>query len=76
MVAMPRAGGGDHYRGDTTEELMEPFQKELALPGPLALRKTSAPDGVGVESLNPLRLLPPGTFEALSGGCGNCRRPR
>lgn len=25
MVAMARAGGGNHYYGDTAEDLMDPF---------------------------------------------------
>ena len=31
MVAMARAGGGNHYYGDTAEDLKDPFQQELEL---------------------------------------------
>lgn len=58
MVAMARAGGGNHYYGDTAEDLMEPFQQELELLGNLCLRdlrlQASAPDGVKVEMVNEL----------------------
>jgi hypothetical protein len=55
---MARAGGGNHYYGDTAEDLMEPFQQELDLLANLALRQVelsvSAPDGLRVEMLNEL----------------------
>jgi Ca-activated chloride channel family protein len=58
MVAMARAGGGNHYYGDTAEDLMDPFQQELELLGNLCLRElqlsASAPDGVVVELVNDL----------------------
>ena len=58
MVAMARAGGGNHYYGDTAEDLMDPFQQELELIGNLCLRdlriNASAPDGVGVTMVNEL----------------------
>ena len=58
MVAVARAGGGNHYYGDTAEDLMEPFQQELELLGNLCLRdlRLSAivPDGFGVEVVNQL----------------------
>lgn len=58
MVAIARAGAGNHYYGDTAEDLMEPFQQELELLGNLCLRdlriKVSAPDGVEVAMLNDL----------------------
>jgi len=58
MVAMARAGGGNHYYGDTAEDLMEPFQQELELLGNLCLRDlrlaVSAPDGVEVRIVNEL----------------------
>lgn len=58
MVAMARAGGGNHYYGDTAEDLMEPFQQELDLLANLALRQVelsvSPPDGLHVEMLNEL----------------------
>lgn len=59
MVAMARAGGGNHYYGDTADDLMEPFQQELELLGNLCLRDlrltASVPDGFAVEMVN---LLP------------------
>ena len=58
MVAMARAGGGNHYYGDTAEDLMEPFQQELDLLANLALRQVelsvSVPDGLCVQMLNEL----------------------
>lgn len=58
MVAMARAGGGNHYYGDTADDLMEPFQQELDLLANLALRQVelsvSALDGLKVEMLNEL----------------------
>lgn len=61
MVAMARAGGGNHYYGDTAEDLMEPFQQELDLLANLALRQVelsvSAPDGLRVEMLNELQTV-------------------
>ena len=61
MVAMARAGGGNHYYGDTAEDLMDPFQQELELLGNLCLRNlrlaASAPDGVEVRVVNELQAL-------------------
>lgn len=58
MVALARAGGGNHYYGDTAEDLMEPFRRELELLNNLCLREltlgASVPDGVEVEVLNAL----------------------
>lgn len=58
MVAMARAGGGNHYYGDTADDLMEPFQQELELLGNLCLRDlrltATVPDGFGVEMVNQL----------------------
>lgn len=58
MVAMARAGGGNHYYGDTADDLMEPFQQELELLGNLCLRdlrlQASAPQGLQVRMLNDL----------------------
>ena len=58
MVAMARAGGGNHYYGDTAEDLMDPFQQELELLGNLCLRNlriaATAPDGVEVQMVNGL----------------------
>jgi len=56
MVAMARSGGGNHYYGDTAEDLMEPFQQELELLGNLCLRdlrlSATAPDGFSVDVVN------------------------
>lgn len=61
MVAMARAGGGNHYYGDSAEDLMDPFQQELELLGNLCLRdlrlQATAPDGVEVRMLNELPAL-------------------
>jgi Ca-activated chloride channel family protein len=58
MVAMARAGGGNHYYGDSAEDLMDPFQQELELLGNLCLRDlrlwASVPDGVEVQMVNDL----------------------
>ncbi|WP_413777363.1 hypothetical protein [Salmonella enterica] len=58
MVAMARAGAGNHYYGDTADDLMEPFQQELELLGNLCLRDlrlaATVPDGFGVEVVNQL----------------------
>ena len=58
MVAMARSGGGNHYYGDTADDLMEPFQQELELLGNLCLRdmrlNAAVPDGVEVTMVNDL----------------------
>ncbi|MFN9448860.1 MAG: VWA domain-containing protein [Rubrivivax sp.] len=58
MVAMARAGGGNHYYGDTAGDLLEPFQQELELLGTLCLRDVrlaaTAPEGFTVEMANQL----------------------
>jgi Ca-activated chloride channel family protein len=58
MVAMARSGGGNHYYGETAEDLMDPFQQELDLLGHLCLRdlrvQASAPEGVEVVMVNDL----------------------
>ena len=58
MVSMARAGGGNHYYGDTAEDLMEPSQQELELLGNLCLRETTlstiTADGIRVEMINEL----------------------
>jgi Ca-activated chloride channel family protein len=58
MVAMARAGGGNHYYGDTADDLMEPFQQELELLGNLCLRDlrlaVTTPDGFNLEVVNQL----------------------
>lgn len=56
MVAMARAGGGNHYYGDTADDLMEPFERELDLIARLVLRRlvlhVHAADGVQVSMVN------------------------
>ena len=56
MVAMAEAGGGNHYYGDTADDLMEPFKQEFALLADLCLKNvalTATPrEGVEVEMLN------------------------
>lgn len=58
MVAMAQSGGGNHYFGDTADDLMEPFQQEFDLLANLALRQmeltVTAPDGLVVEMVNEL----------------------
>jgi Ca-activated chloride channel family protein len=58
MVAMARAGGGNHYYGDTAEDLMDPFQQELELLGNLCLHGlrlvATGPDGVELQMVNEL----------------------
>ena len=58
MVAMARAGGGNHYYGDRAEDLMDPFRQELELLGNLCLRdlrlSANVPDGVEVQMVNDL----------------------
>ena len=58
MVAMARAGGGNHYYGDTAEDLMDPFQQELELLSNLCLRDlrlaAAGPDGVELQVVNDL----------------------
>jgi Ca-activated chloride channel homolog len=58
MVAMARAGGGNHYYGDTAKDLMDPFQQELELLGNLCLRdlrlSATVPDEVAMQMVNDL----------------------
>lgn len=58
MVAMARSGSGNHYYGDTAEDLMEPFQHELDLLSNLCLShvrlSVTTPTGVTAEVLNEL----------------------
>jgi Ca-activated chloride channel family protein len=58
MVAMARAGGGNSYYGDTADDLMEPFERELDLLGNLCLRDVhlslELPEGIAGEVLNDL----------------------
>lgn len=61
MVEMARSGGGNSYYGDTAEDLMEPFQRELELLGNLAIQQlhlTAMPsEGVHAEMLNALSVV-------------------
>lgn len=56
MVGMAQAGGGNHYYGQTAEDLMAPFQEELALMKATAARTVrlslDAPGGVTLQVLN------------------------
>ncbi len=56
MVAMAEAGQGNHYYGETAEDLMEPFQAEFDLLANLCCKgltlRAEAPDGIAVEMLN------------------------
>ena len=58
MVAMARAGGGNHYYGETAEDLMDPFQQELELLDNLCMcdmhLNVKVADGVTCELLNAL----------------------
>lgn len=64
MVAMARAGAGNHYYGDTAEDLMDPFQQELELIGNLCLRglrlQATVPDGLTVAMANDLPVVDEG----------------
>jgi Ca-activated chloride channel family protein len=56
MVGMAQAGGGNHYYGQTADDLMAPFQEELALMQATAARtvrlRLLAPEGVTFQVLN------------------------
>jgi Ca-activated chloride channel family protein len=56
MVAMAKAGLGNHYYGDTADDLMEPFQEEFDLLANLCLKglilSVTVPSGAKVETLN------------------------
>lgn len=56
MVAMATGGQGNHYYGDTADDLMEPFQEEFDLLANLCLKgltlTASVPSGATVELLN------------------------
>jgi len=56
MIAMARAGGGNHYYGDTAADLFEPFSEEFDLISNLYARQVRlsiAPcRGVGMKVLN------------------------
>lgn len=56
MVAMADAGQGNHYYGDTADDLMEPFRQEFALLANLCLKKVvltiALPEGIEAEMLN------------------------
>lgn len=56
MVIMAKAGQGNHYYGDTADDLMEPFQQEFDLLGNLAVKglrlQAEVVDGGTVDCLN------------------------
>ncbi|MBK9447302.1 MAG: VWA domain-containing protein [Betaproteobacteria bacterium] len=56
MVAMAEAGQGNHYYGETAEDLMEPFQTEFDLLANLCCKglklRAEAGNGIAVEMLN------------------------
>jgi Ca-activated chloride channel family protein len=56
MVAMAQAGQGNHYYGDSADDLMEPFQQEFDLLANLCVKgltvKATVPPGVRVDLLN------------------------
>jgi Ca-activated chloride channel family protein len=56
MVAMARAGGGNHYYGQTAEDLMDPFREEFALLNATCARATkltlTPAAGVRLEVIN------------------------
>jgi Ca-activated chloride channel family protein len=56
MVAMGRAGQGNHYYGQTAEDLMDPFREEFALLNALCARslelELSTIDGAELEVMN------------------------
>ena len=56
MVAMAEAGQGNHYYGETAEDLMEPFQTEFDLLANLCCKglklRAEAGNGITVEMLN------------------------
>jgi Ca-activated chloride channel family protein len=65
MVAMAQAGRGNHYYGQTAEDLMDPFREEFSLLNALAGRQVqlslTAIEGARIELLN-------GYAEAGEGG--------
>lgn len=60
MLAIARAGAGNSYYGDTAEDLMEPFMRELDLLGDLCLRDVhlafNTTDGATGAMLNDLSM--------------------
>lgn len=60
MLDMARAGAGSNYYGDTAQDLMDPFQREMGLLANLHLRQAQvvidAPSGVQASMMN--NLLP------------------
>lgn len=56
MVAMAKAGRGNHYYGDTADDLMKPFQEEFDLLTNICLKdltlSVTLPAGAKVEMLN------------------------
>jgi Ca-activated chloride channel family protein len=74
MVAMARAGGGNHYYGDTANDLMEPFERELDLISRLVLRRLTlrvhAADGVQVSMMNLLERAADGGWHLVDLAAG------
>jgi len=74
MVAMARAGGGNHYYGDTANDLMEPFERELDLISRLVLRRLTlrvhAADGVQVSMMNLLERASDGGWHLVDLAAG------
>lgn len=56
MIAMGQSGQGSHYYGDTADDLMEPFEQELALMDNLCIKgltlRATVPAGVQMDLLN------------------------
>jgi len=74
MVAMARAGGGNHYYGDAANDLMEPFERELDLISRLILRRLTlrvhAADGVQVSMMNLLERASDGGWHLVDLAAG------
>lgn len=66
MIAMARAGGGQHYYGQTAEDLFDSFDEELALLQAMYLRQIGLQlipaQGVIVEMLSPAGQQADGTW--------------
>ena len=64
MVAMGNAGGGNHYYGESADDLKEPFSRELDLLDALYLRapmlSVTTAGGIGVQMLNDISAGPDG----------------
>ncbi|MFM7569051.1 MAG: hypothetical protein ACKO8O_10160 [Betaproteobacteria bacterium] len=74
MVAMARAGGGNHYYGHTANDLMEPFERKLDLISRLVLRRLTlrvhAADGVQVSMMNLLERASDGGWHLVDLAAG------